>query len=177
MDQIVKYSEIKTLNDIAKNYAQVPMTPIQDDNGAVKFSIADYADFKSTVVAILKQYDTDFIVTDDNVSIYEKEGAQISNLIKKIKKDSKDYKAQFTDLLDAEVKDITNILTSYYDIIHNKTKSFRESKKIDKETAIIADIQEAKINADLIEVSVIINKNDFADFKAYCDSKNIKIKE
>lgn len=176
MDQIIKYNDIKSVNDIVKKFASVPMH-VQLKNSEIKFTIANYQEFKATIGNLLEEYHKQFIITKDNVSAFEKDAASIKKLGEKTKKDAKAFINQFSDTLTAQAKEIEEMCKSAYDYLHAQTVKFRDSIKIEKSEPIIVETQETAQTAETLELKVLIGKDQLNEFKAYCASKNIIIKE
>lgn len=175
MDQIIKYNDIKSVNDIVKKFVYIPMHAIQDDNG-VKFTIANYNEFKQVVINLAQEYNKQFIITEDNVSVFEKDAASIKKLADKTKKDAKAFINQFGDTLTAQAKEINDICMKAYDNLHAQTVAFRNLKKINQETAIIAEIKETPIGETTL-ISVVVPNGKINAFKEYCKDNDIIIKE
>ena len=177
MEQIIKYSDIKSVNDIVKKFASVPMQPVQLENGEVKFTIANYQEFKATIGNLLEEYRKEFVITKDNVSAFEKDAASIKKLGDKTKKDAKAFINQFSDTLTAQAKEIEEMCKSAYDYLHAQTVKYRDSLKIEKSEPIIVETAEKPQSAEMLELKVLIGKDQLNEFKAYCESKNIIVKE
>lgn len=176
MEQIIKYTDIKVISDITKKFANIPIV-VESESGIVKFTIPNYEDFKQCIYNALSEYNGDFIITDDNVSAYEKDAAQIKKLIDKTKKDSKAFINKFADVLTNQVKDLTKTLSYYYDKIHDKTKDFRNLKKVKENDENIIEVNAKEVNELRIEKTVAIPFSEYNDFVEYCKIKNIIIKE
>ena len=164
MDQIIKYSDIKVISDITKKFANIPIT-VENESGIVKFTIPEYETFKQCIYNALKEYDNDFIITDDNVSAYEKDAAQIKKLIDKTKKDSKEFVNKFADVL----------IGYYYEKIHTKTKAFRDVKKAKRYEDILEIDAQPQPTGAYIQETIAIPVEQYNSFIDYCKNNNIKI--
>lgn len=174
MDQIIKYSDIKVIGDITKKFANIPIT-VENESGIVKFTIPEFDAFKQCIYNALKEYDNDFIITDDNVSAYEKDAAQIKKLIDKTKKDSKEFVNKFADVLTNQVKIINELLGYYYEKIHTKTKAFRDVKKAKRYEDILEIDAQPQPTGAYIQETIAIPVEQYNSFIDYCKNNNIKI--
>lgn len=184
MEQIIKYSDIKTLTDINKNFARVPMGVQTSDGSSPIFTIVDYNEFKATIENILKnEYDREFDISEDNVVIYEKEASQIKKLATKIKADAVDFCDQFTIQLlgkknkhDGQVQEMEKLLMAYYDKIHQKTVAYRDSVRIEPETAIEVETVEVKEESKKVAYTIEVDSSKAVEFENYCRANGIQIK-
>lgn len=189
MDQIVSYSNIETVNDVVKTFASLPVTPIQDpDTGAIKFSIANFDSFYAMLGRITSEYDSEFIVTDMNVSAYEKDAASIKKLAEFIKKGANEFVMAFAkDLVgvtkgknryDGQVQVCEKLLMKAYDAIHKKTVAFREEKKRlesseEAEPAEFTEVAPSNFTAYIVSVP----NSDIEEFEAYIKSKGYQARK
>lgn len=188
MEQVVEYQEVKTVGDIVKTFASIPVMPIEKD-GKVEFSIMNFPVFIDTLKRITAEYNADFIVNKDNVGTYEKEAAEIKKLSDKIAKDAKAYVDQFAVSLlgvtrgkakkDGQVQIAQNILMNAYEKIHQRTEMVRAEIKAEKDEAnvieaeVIADTPSAPVAKYEVEIPLSAK----ASFEAYLSENHIKFKE
>jgi len=171
MEQIIKYQDIKILDDINKQFACIPINVSMCGNQP-KFQIANYTEFKALIQDLTKQYTDDIEITKNNVYIYEKEAASINKLIKQLKEDKKKYIKQFTDRVDKQVKELTEILEEKYTVIHDKTKTFRYNAKVENNTDVI-DVSTTESNT--MTLTVRLDKEKLVLLEQFCKVHNIEI--
>ena len=191
MEQIVEYSEIKELTDILKTFATIPMA-VDVVNGQPKFTIANHQAFIAMITAMANSYkDEDIVITESNISIWEKESANIKKLAEKIKKDAKAYVDDFAlellgrttgkNKVKGQVHEAEEILMGAYSRIHEKTKAFREETRKAKEEAEIINAEvtnEKKVEAEptiYTQVKLPVSKWDL--FVKFCKENEIEIVE
>lgn len=155
MDEIVKYSDIKKIDDIVKTFASIPIGITMQDNQP-KFTIANYGEFRALIANLLSEYDKEIIITPNNLRIYEKEGASISNFMKTLTKSKKEFIKQFTDDLENEYKELKSMCEATYNKIHKETVAFRDNQK-----GKIIDVSNEDVKeVDTINVLVKCKKED-----------------
>lgn len=190
MDQIISYSQIKTLSDINKTLASIPCMVIANEEGTPKFTIANYEEFKDLITRLVSEFTQEnIVVTDRNVADYEKDASSINHLIKQIKDDAKTFVDDFALPLlgrggrkpfKGQVQELSEILKSTYDTIHSKTVSYREAVRLEKEKENAIEVEATEcdliIEDNLKEVIVIVPQFKMDSFKNYCLENNISIK-
>lgn len=192
MEQIVEYQSIKTLGDISKTFASIPMT-VEVVEGAPKMTIANFEGFKVLISNLVKEYENedDIIITDNNVSVYEKEAAQIKKLADQVNKDAKAFVDEFAlgllgrttgkNKVDGQVQIIKNILMSAYDKIRSKTTHYRDLKKAEeeRENQLVGEVvnETTPTQAKMFLFSAMMSEEKVEDFKNYCSKNHIEIKE
>lgn len=170
MEQIVKYTDIKKVDDIVKTFASIPMGVAVVDNQP-KFTIANYVEFKALLENLLSEYDNEIVITPNNLRVYEKEAASISNFMKMLTKDKKTFISQFTMDLENEVKELKSMCEKTYDKIHSKTKEFR-----DMQNQKVIDVSNEDVKeVDVVNILIKCKKEDVALIEEFARLHNMQI--
>ena len=189
MEQIVEYSQVKEITDILKTFASIPMSvDVIDDQP--KFTIANYNEFKALMSMFAEDYKHDIVITESNVSIYEKECANIKKLADKVKKDAKAFVDDFAlsllgkttgkNKVKGQVQEIEEILMSAYKHIHEKTKYFREKSRREKENEEIinTEIVNEKVQNEQFVYKVVRLSNEKLELlEKFCKENQIELLE
>ena len=183
MDQIVKYSDVSTVNDVVKKFASLPVIPVQDEaTGAVKFTIADFPSFLGMLTKITSEYHDEIIINEKNVSAYEKDAAAINKLIKFIKDGARDFVNEFTyelygvtrgkNKVKGQVQICEELLKTVYDKIHSKTTAYRdEVKKINTVVKTVDEAVEAEQAEPYETYKVSVPKSQVAELMKFVNEK------
>lgn len=186
MEQIVEYSSVKTITDITKKFANIPIHAVVNDQGRVQFTIAKFDSFKALVSSLIADYENEenIVVNENNVVIYEREASQIKKLAEQVKKDAQAFVDEFSvnllgktrgkNKVDGQVQIIGKELMNAYDRIHKKTVEYRNSLKVEetKEDAITVDSVVVD-NSAWFTVKMEPEKVDL--FKKFCLENAIEI--
>lgn len=187
MEQLIEYSNIKTLGDITKTFACIPMKATLVD-GKPQFTIAGFEDFKSLITRLCEEYNQGITITENNVSTYEKEAAQINKLKKQVKDDAQSFVEQFTlsllgnskrgkNKVKGQVDVIQEILQETYNHIHEATSTFRNIKKQEKESlnVIEGDFIEQLVPSEENTSTIVLKvpNSELEGLKTYCLQHNI----
>lgn len=189
MEQIVKYSDIKEITDILKTFANVPMC-VDVVDGQPKFTIANYEEFKALISTLSEDYKKEIVITESNVSIYEKDCAQLKKLADKVKKDAKTFVDDFALSLlgrtsskikvKGQVQEIEEILMSAYSHVHERTKAFREQARREKEQAeiITAEVSNEKVEVEQFIYKVVrLTQDKLEKLVNFCKENQIELVE
>lgn len=187
MEQIVEYSSIKTIGDITKNFANIPINAFVNDKGRVQFTISNFPAFEALIKSLIAEYEDEnkIIVNENNVSIYEKEASQLKKLAEQVKKDAQAFVDEFAinllgktkgkNKVDGQVQIIGKELMNAYDRIHKKTVEYRDSVRVAKEEVIEAEVEVKDTSLHIFAVQVPEDKKEL--FIKFLQENNLEYKQ
>lgn len=186
MEQIVEYSSVKTITDITKKFANIPIHAVVNDQGRVQFTIANFKGFKALISSLIADYENEenIVVNENNVVIYEREASQIKKLADQVKKDAQAFVDEFSvellgktrgkNKVKGQVQIIGEELMNAYDKIHKKTKEFRELSREAKEEVIEAETTVVE-NTHMYAVKVPTEKKEL--FEKFLNENNLEYQQ
>lgn len=182
MEQLVEYSDIKTITDITKKFASIPCEVVQKGDEAPQFTIANYDEFKDVITRLTCQIKSENIVVNKmNVAAYESDASAINKLIKQVKTDAQKYVDLFTlkllgkggrNPVIGQVQEIQQILQDAYDTIHAKTVEYRDKLKIEKSSDNVIEV-EAKESTPTYAYTVTCTSEQKDLFEQFCLKNHI----